>query len=164
MSHVPGDKSVNPKVHFLAGWKDFIRLDQVRFINIVGSIQYGILYSIAYLFIGTLLHFLFPPLVKGDPLLNLFFWIVLQSVVIIIVAFYVQKMVEMIPGIISFFPGYFNLHELKEKGLKPYGITEYKGDMASSIVLIGTQFHLLEKVAYFTVEFIKQYLAPLQSV
>jgi hypothetical protein len=164
MSHVPGDKSVNPKVHFLAGWKDLVRLDQVRFINIVGSIQYGILYSVAYLFIDTFLHFLFPPLVKGDPLLNLFFWIVLQSVVIIIVAFYVQKMVEMIPGIISFFLGYFNLHELKEKGLKLYGITEYKGDMASSIVLIGIQFHLLEKVAYFTVEFIKQYLVPLQSV
>ena len=161
MSYVDGSKSINPKVHFQAGWKDLIRLDKVRFINIVGSIQYGILYSISYLFIGTYLHYLFPPLVKGDPLLNLFFWIVLQSIIIILVAFYVQKMVEMTPGILSFFPKYFNLEELKDKGFKPYGISEYKGDMASSIVLIGTQFHLLEKVAYFTIEFIKQYLAPI---
>jgi hypothetical protein len=161
MSQVSGSKSINPKVHFQAGWKDLIRLDQVRFINIVGSIQYGLLYSIAYLFIGTYLHYLFPPLVKDNPLLHLFFWIILQSIIIILVAFYVQKFVEMIPGIMSFFPQYFNLQELKEKGLKPYGISEYRGDMASSIVLIGTQFHLLEKVSYFTIEFIKRYLAPL---
>jgi hypothetical protein len=161
MSYVDGDKSVNPAIHFKAGWKDLIRMDKVRFINIVGSIQYGLLYSIAYLFIGTYLHYLFPKMAQGDPLLNIFMWIVIQSIIIIIVAFYVQKFVEMIPGILSFFPRYFNLEELKQKGFKPYGISEYKGDMASSIVLVGTQFHLLEKVAYFTMEFIKRYLAPL---
>jgi hypothetical protein len=161
MSYVPGEKSMNPKIHFLSGWKDLIRLDNVRLINIVGSIQYGLLYCIAYLFIGALLHYVFPPLIKGEPLLNLFFWIVFQSIIIILVAFYVQKMVEMIPGVLSFFPGYFNLVELQDKGFKPYGISEYKGDMASSIVLIGTQFHLLEKVAYFTVEFGKQYFAAI---
>jgi hypothetical protein len=161
MSYVDGDKSVNPTIHFKAGWKDLVRLDQVRFINIVGSIQYGLLYSIAYLFIGACLHYIFPKMIPGDPLMNVFMWIMIQSIVIIIVAFYVQKFVEMIPGILSFFPKYFNLQGLKDKGFKPYGISEYKGDMASSIVLLGTQYHLLEKVAYFTIEFTKRYLAQL---
>lgn len=158
MSYVPGDKSEDPKLHFEAGMKDFARLDKVRFINIAGSIQYGLIYSIIYLAIGIALHVLFPPLNKADSLVNLFGWILIQSLVIIGITFYVQKFVQAIPGLASFFPKFFNFHELLVKGFIPYGVGEYKGDMASSIILIGTQMRLLEKIAYFTTEFSKRYL------
>ncbi len=138
--------------------KDFARLDKVRLINITGSIQYGLLYSIIYLGIGIALHVLFPPLNRTDTLLNLFGWIIVQSLVIIGITFYVQKFVEAIPGLASFFPKFFDFHELLVKGFIPYGVGEYKGDMASSIILIGTQVRLLEKIAYFTTEFSKRYL------
>jgi hypothetical protein len=159
MSHVQGTKSVDPKTHFQAGMKDFFRFDQVRFINIVGSIQYGMMYCVFYLFVGMFLHYLFPPFLETDPLWNIFLWILLQSIVIIIVTFYSQKLIESIPGILSFFPQYFDLTSLLDKGFKPYGISEYKGEMASAIVLIGTQFRLLEKIAFFTLEFTKRYLS-----
>ncbi len=157
MSYVPGDKSVNPKIHFEAGMKDFARFDKVRLINIIGSIQYGTLYSIVYFIVGITLHIIFPPLVKGQPLLNLFFWIILQCLVLVIVSFYVDKFIEAIPGFASFFPSFFDFNELLVKGFIPYGVSEYKGNMASNIVLIGTQVNLLDKVAYLTQEVAKRY-------
>jgi hypothetical protein len=157
MSYVPGDKSVDPKIHFEAGMKDLTRFDKVRLINIIGSIQYGTLYSIVYFIVGITLHIIFPPLIKGQPLLNLFFWILLQCLVLVIVSFYVDKFIEAIPGIASFFPSFFDFNELLVKGFIPYGVSEYKGNMASNIVLIGTQVNLLNKVAYLTQEVAKQY-------
>jgi hypothetical protein len=156
MSHVDGDRSTDPRTHLEAGLKDLTRLDKVRFINIVGSIQYGILYSIVFFFVGIGIHLLFPPFVKGEALLPLCFWILLQSIVIIEAVFYSRKFVEAIPGILSFFPGYFHFQELQSKGFVPYGVDEYRGDMASSIVLIGTQYRLLEKIAYVTSEVAKR--------
>jgi hypothetical protein len=74
--------------------------------------------------------------------------------------FYCRKLVEMIPGIVSFFPNYFHFQELQSKGLIPYGVNEYRGDMASNIILLGTQYRLLEKVAYVTSEVAKRVAAP----
>lgn len=161
MSYIPGNKSEDPRLHFEAGMKDFARLDAVRFINIVGSIQYGILYSISYFIIGIILYMVFPALIPGQALFTLFLWILLQSVVIIISTFYVSKFIEAIPGIVSFFPKYFDLNKLLAQGFIPYGIEEYKGNMASSLILIGTQFRLLEKIHYFTTEITKQYIKEL---
>lgn len=158
MSYVPGQKSEDPKVHFEAGMKDFARLDKVRLINIGGSIQYGIGYCIVFFIIGITLHNIFPALNKSDPLLNTFLWIILQSLVIIVLTFYAEKFVEAIPGIFSFFPKFFDFQKLLAKGFIPYGVDEYKGNMASSIILIGTQYNLLSKVEYFTTEFSKRYL------
>lgn len=158
MSYVPGNKSEDPKIHFEAGMKDFTRLDKVRFINIAGSIQYGILYSIAYFIVGIALHIIFPPLIKGQPLFNLFLWIILQCLVLVIASFYVDKLIEAIPGFASFFPNYFDFTNLLAKGFIPYGVSEYKGNMASNIVLIGTQVNLLNKVAYLTQEIANRYL------
>ncbi len=158
MSYVPGSKSEDPKTHFEAGMKDFARTDKVRVINVFGLIQYGIIYSIVYFIIGITLHLIFPPFEKGVPLFNLFFWILLQCLVLIIVTFYAQKFVEAIPGWASFFPSYFDFTNLLAQGFIPYGIDEFKGSMAANIVLIGTQINLFNKVAYFTTEFAKRYL------
>lgn len=157
MSYVPGDKSDHPELHFEAGMRDFARLDKVRFVNITGSIQYGVIYSVVYFIVGIALHVIFPPLIKGTPLFELFLWIILQCIVLVIVSFYVDKFVEAIPGMFSLFPHYFNIDKLLAQGWIPYGLSEYKGNMATNIVLIGTQKTLLDKVAYFTNEIAKIY-------
>lgn len=158
MSYVPGDKSVDPKVHFEAGMKDFARFDKIRLINIIGSIQYGILYCLVFFAIGITLHIIFPALNKSDPLFNIFLWIILQSLALIVLTFYVEKFVQAIPGFASFFSKFFDFNSLLVKGFIPYGVEEYKGNMAASIILIGTQVNLLNKVEYFTTEFSKRYL------
>jgi hypothetical protein len=157
MSYVPGDKSINPVIHFESGIKDFARLDKIRLINIGGSIQYGILYAISYFIIGIFLHIIFPPLVKGQSLFIIFLWILLQFLVLVIVSFYVDKFIESIPGFASFFPKFFDFNKLIEKGFIPYSLDEYKGNMASNIVLIGTQINLLNKVSYLTQEIANKY-------
>jgi hypothetical protein len=157
MSYVPGEKSIDPATHFISGMKDFFRLDKVRFINLAGSVQYGILYSVVYLIVGILIHKIFPPFTTNILLPTLFGWILLQCLVLILVTFYAKKFIEAIPGIISFFPKYFNIDMLQAKGFIPYGIDEYKGDMASSIVLIGTQFVLIDKIKYLVTELVKIY-------
>jgi hypothetical protein len=158
MSSTPGDHAINPRVHFESGMKDFLRFDKVRFLNINGTLQYGLIYGIVYLFVGILINYCFPEHTTKISLNSLFGWIIVQSVVIIIVTFYVQKFVEAIPGWASFFPQFFNPEELKSKGWKPYGIPEYKGEMAASIILIGTQVNLLKKIILFTEKFSKKYL------
>lgn len=159
MSYVPGDKSVDPQVHFSAGMKDFLRFDKVRLVNILGSLQYGIAYTLAFFIVGIAINFIFPPFTSSaQSLYVLFLLILLQSLVIIIVIFYTQKLIEAMPGFISFFPQYFDYNKLITHGFIPYGIDEYKGNMASNIILIGTQINLLKKVAYFTTEFSKRYL------
>ena len=47
------------------------------------------------------------------------------------------------------FPQYFDFSDLLAKGFIPYGVDEYKGNMAASIILIGTQIKLLNKIEYY---------------
>jgi hypothetical protein len=147
MSHVSGEKSLDPTTHFLAGMKDVFRVDTVRFINLVGTIQYGLLYAVVFFFLGIGIERLFTPFRAGAPPSELVGQVLLQCIVITIAIFYVRKFVEAIPGILSFFPSDFNLDKLMDKGYIPYGIDEYKGEMMLSLVLIGTQVNLLQKIA-----------------
>lgn len=146
MSEIPGQKSVNPKIHFEAGMKDLFRFDQVRLINIVGTIQYGTLYFISYFLVGMFIEYIFPPFTTKISVNSLTLQILLQCLVVLIAVFYVQKFIESIPGILSFFPHLFDREALIRQGYVPYGIQEYKGEMISSLILVGVQFNLLKKV------------------
>lgn len=146
MSHVSGEKSLDPKTHFLAGMEDVFRFDAVRFINIVGTVQYGLLYAVVFFIAGIGIERLFPPFRKSATPSELIGQVLLQCFIITIAIFYLRKFVEAIPGILSFFPSAFNLDKLLEKGYIPYGIEEYKGEMMASLVLIGTQVNLMQKI------------------
>lgn len=150
MSKEDGDNSVNPLIHFTAGMKDFFRVDKVRLVNIIGSIQYGLLYAVVFFFLGIWMEYLFPNFSKSIPIHHMTLQVILQCLVIIIVIFYARKLVESIPGIPSFFPDYFNIKKLREQGLIPYGIEEYKGETMLAFVLVGTQVNLLQKIGYLS--------------
>jgi hypothetical protein len=149
MSHVTGEHSTDPATHFFAGMKDLFRVDTVRFINIVGTVQYSLLYAIVFFFLGIGIERLFTPFRPNTATPSeLIGQILLQCFVIAIAIFYARKFVEAIPGILSFFPSWFNLDKLLEKGYVPYGIDEYKGEMMMSLILVGTQVNLLKKIGY----------------
>jgi hypothetical protein len=151
MSHIRGEHSLDPKTHFLAGMKDFFRMDTVRLINIVGTIQYGLLYAVVFFFLGVGIERLFPPFRANTSTRERIGQVLLQCFVLLIVIFYARKLVEAIPGILSFFPSWFNLDKLLEKGYIPYGIEEYKGEIMASVVLIGTQVNLLKKITQLAI-------------
>lgn len=146
MSHVDGEKSMNPYIHFRAGMKDFFRLDQVRFVNIFGSIQYGLLYAVVFFFAGIGIESIFPKYNSAANFKTLALQVILQCIVLTIIIFYSRKFVEAIPGILSFFPSIFNKDNLLKHGFIPYGVEEYKGEMMMSIILIGTSVNLLKKI------------------
>jgi hypothetical protein len=151
MSHVQGEKSLDPATHFKAGMKDFFRVDQVRFINILGNIQYGLLYAIIFFFTGIFIEEIFPKYSPTASFKRLAVEVTLQCIVIAIAIFYARKLVESIPGIPSFFPNFFNESKLLQDGLVPYSIAEYKGETMMSIILIGTSINLLKKIGRLTV-------------
>lgn len=158
MSHVDGQKSLDPATHFKAGMKDFFRVDQVRLINILGNIQYGLLYAIVFFFIGILIEQLFPKYSPTASFERLAVEVTLQCIVIAIAIFYARKLVESIPGFASFFPRVFNEQKLLQDGLVPYSIDEYKGETMMSIILVGTSLNLLKKIGRLTVLGVKRFL------
>jgi hypothetical protein len=150
MSKVYGEKSLDPYTHFVAGMKDFFRLDKVRFVNIMGSVQYGLLYAIVFFFAGIWSESIFQPFSKSVPIHKITRQVILQCLLLIIIIFYARKFVEAIPGIISFFPNLINLSSLIPKGFVPYGIEEYKGEGMMSLILVGTQVNLIKKIGYLS--------------
>ncbi len=146
MSKVPGEKSLDPYTHFTAGMKDFFRFDQVRFVNIFGSIQYGLLYAVVFFFAGIGIESIFPKYSSSASFKTIAIQVILQCILLTIVIFYARKFVEAIPGILSFFPKLFDKNNLLRHGFIPYGVEEYKGEMMMSIILIGTSVNLLKKI------------------
>lgn len=152
MSHVDGERSENPYIHFHAGMKDLLRFDQVRLLNIFGSVQYGLLYAIIFFFAGITIEYIFPSFRSGAIIQTLINEIILQCIVLIIVIFYVRKFIEAIPGFMTFFPGILDVNSLILKGLVPYGIDEFRGEAMLSLILIGTQINLLKKISLLAVK------------
>lgn len=146
MSHVNGESSLDPYVHFRAGMTDVFRVDQVRLTNILGSIQYGVLYAIVFFFAGIFIESLFPKYIATASFRTLALQVVLQCIVLTIVIFYARKIVESIPGLITFFPKKVDEAKLIAHGFIPYGIEEYKGETMMSIILVGTSVNLLKKI------------------
>lgn len=130
--------------------RDLLRVDEVRATNILGSVQYGILYAVVFFFVGLAIERLFPPFRSNASLHALAGEILLQCIVVTIAIFYVRKLVEAIPGLVTLLPlptWLWNPVELEQKGWVPYGIDEYKGEIMMSLILVGTQLNLLKKIA-----------------
>ena len=129
--------------------RDLLRVDEVRATNILGSVQYGLLYAVVFFFVGLAIERLFPPFRSNESLHSLTGEILLQCIVVTIAIFYVRKLVQTIPGLLTMLPlpaGLWNPVKLEQKGYVPYGIEEYKGEIMVSLILIGTQLNLLKKI------------------
>lgn len=153
MSHVPGEHSLDPKQHFEAGMKDLLRVDEVRATNIFGSVQYSLLYAVVFFFVGLAIERIFPPFRPNESLHSLVGEVLLQCIVVTVAIFYVRKLVEAIPGLLTMLPlpkGLWDPVKLEQKGYVPYGIDEYKGEIMMSLILVGTQINLLKKIALLT--------------
>ena len=157
MSHVDGEKSLDPYVHFTAGMKDFFRVDNVRLVNILGSVQYGLLYAIVFFFAGVGIETVFPKYSASATFRTLALQVLLQCIVLTIVIFYARKFIESIPGLMTFFPNKINTEKLIEHGLVPYSLDEYKGETMMSIILVGVSTNLLKKIERLAVLGEKKY-------
>lgn len=123
------------KEHVTTHLKSLFQADKKRFMELIESIQYGLGYLVVGFFAGTLLDYSFPSFDESQSTELLFVEILVQSILLILLVFYVRKIVTIMPSL-------FNL----QSSYKAYSASEYGGELMISLAVIGAQFHLIKKL------------------
>lgn len=134
------------KKHFETHLESLFATDKVRFMELLESIQYGFGYLIVGFFAGTVLDYSFPSFNEDTPALTVFLEVLLQSLLLIILVFYVRLLVKSMPSL-------FDFHLGKQVRYVPYSASEYGGELMISLAVIGAQFHLIKKLDFLSRKF-----------
>ena len=115
--------------------KDLLSLNKKRFYELLGIVQYTILYIIFSMIFAHLIDVIFfDPYkdIKEENLQKLFIDVILQIILCVIAVFYIKKIVRL-------FPFFLN---------KKYNVSEYNDEIVISFVFIASQYNLLKKIEY----------------
>ena len=127
--------------------KSLLQADMIRFMELIESVQYGIGFLA-----GTALDYSFPNHDENTPVKTVFIETILQCILLIILVFYVRKLVKIMPSL-------FDIHYgISKKGMskyKAYSVSEYSGELMISLAVIGAQFHLIKKLDFLSRKFYK---------
>lgn len=116
--------------------------DEVRIMELLESIQFGLGYLIIGFFAGTVADYSFPRYKEEITTKELFFEVLLQSIILILLIFYVRKIVKIMP-----FAFVLNISgDGKANKYRPYEVSEYGGEVMIEIAILGAQFNLLKKL------------------
>ena len=118
-------------------WHTLIAFDDVRIMQILELVQYSVLYFFVEFAAGSVLDNLFPDYNEKTPWWKVLFEVLGQGMLLIIAAFYIRKLVKLVPFAFV----------LKGSKFKPYMTSEYHGDMMiGAIVFVAVQVNLLRKI------------------
>jgi hypothetical protein len=123
--------------------KSLFAADKIRFMELIESIQYGIVYLVIGFFAGTLLDYSFPSFNEDTSVVSVFLEVLLQSILLIVLVFYVRLLVKTMPSL-------FDFHLGKHLRYVPYSSSEYGGELMISLAVIGAQFHLIKKLDFLS--------------
>ena len=148
-----GEAGVKP---FFRRLKSLIAFGDVRIMQILESLQYGIIYFILGFMIGTMLDTLFPIFDEDAPVEDVITQTILQSVAIIVAVFYTKNIAKLIPFL---FVLIWDLDgDGKIASYKPYTTSEYDGSIIIGLVLIGSQSNFRRKIDLLTREVYRRYM------
>ncbi len=120
-------------------WNSLIRFDEIRLNEILESLQYGLGYLIVAFMTGIGLDYIFPQADENKETWKIYFEVLGQALALIIVAFYLRKLVKIVPFFL-YYSGSgrptFRAHES----------SEYQGEFMMSVIFISVQDNLLKKV------------------
>ena len=125
-------------------FNNLIKLDKERFLKLLGTVQYTILYIIVTLFFAYLIDQVFFNKyedIEKESKLKILMIVFIQIIVNVICVYYIKKIVQTIPFIFNH-PPYGNYN---------YNIDEFNGEMIFGFIFIGAQFNLLNKINYLVV-------------
>jgi hypothetical protein len=111
------------------------RVDEVRAMEILESIQYGLGYLFVGFFLGVATDMLFPVFDSKKDEWEVFAEVILQCIMLIVVVFYCRKIVKLMPFVFAFNSKY-RVHESDE----------YHGEIMIAVILIGVQINLIKKL------------------
>lgn len=115
--------------------------NEVRVMELLESIQYGVLYLVFGFGLGVFLDYSFPAYNERVKTWPLFLEVSLQCLLLIVLTFYLRKVIKIVPFLFMIDTG--------GKGgssYKPYESSEYGGEVMIAIVLLGAQFNLIKKL------------------
>ena len=138
--------------HLQKGYETYIedrvdrltRVDEVRAMELLESIQYGLGYLFVGFFLGVGTDMLFPVYTSEKDAWTVFSEVILQCVTLIVVVFYCRKLVKLMTFLFAFNSKY-RLHESEE----------YHGEIMIAVVLIGVQINLIKKLDFLSKKFYK---------
>lgn len=132
------------KQHIQERVRSLFLFNEVRVMELLETIQFGIGYLVVGFLAGTILDYSFPGYKEDVDTQSLFLEVLLQGILLAIAVFYVRKIVKIMP-----FMFVLNADvngDGKVDKYNPYMATEYSGEVMIALVLIGSQFTLIKKL------------------
>jgi hypothetical protein len=115
------------------------RHDEVRLMELLESIQYGLGYFFVGFILGVASDMVFPVYDSKKDVWAVFTEVFLQCIVLIVLVFYCRKIVKLMPFLFAFTPKY-RVHESDE----------YHGEIMIAVILIGVQINLIKKLDFLS--------------
>lgn len=122
----------------------------IRLMELLESIQYGILYLVLGFALGVALDYSMPTFQEDTKTSTLFLEVAVQSLLLIIMTFYLRKLVKIVPFLFM-----IDVSGSGKTKYKPYEAEEYGGEVMIAIVFLGAQFNLIKKLDLLSRRFYK---------
>jgi hypothetical protein len=146
MSWWPFRIEKNASEYIARRWKSLTSTSDIRIMQLLELFQYSVIYFFVAFIFGTGLDFLFAAYDETKETWMLVLEVLGQAVLIILGAFYIKKLVKLMP-----FVFYLNVDidgDGKVQKYSPYRTTEYHGEMMiGAIVFIAVQVNFLRKIS-----------------
>ena len=132
------------KQHMHERIRSLFLFNEVRVMELLETIQFGIGYLFVGFTAGTLLDYSFPSFKEDIDTRTLFLEVLLQGILLAVAVFYVRKIVKIMPFL-------FVLNadingDGKVDKYHPYLASEYGGEVMIAVVMLGAQFNLIKKL------------------
>lgn len=113
----------------------------IRIMELLESIQYGVLYLVAGFGLGVTLDYSMPSYNEQVKTSTLFLEVAIQCLLLIILTFYLRKLVKIMPFLFM-----LDFTGSGRSKYKPYEAEEYGGEVMIALVFLGAQFNLIKKL------------------
>ena len=137
--------SIRPENHAMEHVRErtekLLLRNEIRVMELLESIQYGILYLVAGFAVGVGLDYSFPAYNERVRTSVLFTEVAFQCLLLVICTYYLRKIVKIVPFLFV-----IDFSGSGKMTYKPYQAEEYGGEIMIALVFLGAQFNLIKKL------------------
>ncbi len=144
MMRFPFSPEADYKKHIQERIRSLFLFDEIRVMELLETVQFGIGYLVVGFFAGTLLDYSFPNYKEDVETKTLFLEVLFQGILLAIAVFYVRKIVKIMPFMFALNTDINGDGRIGK--YHPYLATEYSGEVMIAVVMLGAQFNLIKKL------------------
>ena len=124
-----------------------LSFDEFRIMEILESLQFGIAYFFVGFISGTLLDWAFPKFNEDETVFEVLRQVVIQSILLILLIFYIRKIVKIMP--FMFVLNFDANGDSKTDPYRPYKASEYGGEIMIAVAVIGLSLISSRNLTFF---------------